>query len=171
MPDRIDMQPVTLDVVPVVLVTDKAREEGLAAANGRDLVQERVTQVVRLLAFVALLLFVVRALLGCAALDRAVPAFGVAHDAARVGCALLAASDGSSSEVLATTADMQRQILEAQADAAKQRGANRAEIEALQASVVALSAAVRANAEQILRASGDGPARLAPCPVAGEARP
>lgn len=165
MPDRIDPQPVTLDVVPVTMIENDTRREALAAANGRDLVHERVTQVVRFLGVVVLLLAAVRLLVGCAALERAVPAVGVAHDAARVGCALLAASDGSSSEVLATTADMQRQILEAQADVAKQRGANRAEIEALQASVVALSAAVRAHAEQILRASGDGPARLAPCPV------
>lgn len=64
MPDRIDMQPVTLDVVPVVLVTDKAREEGLGAANGRDLVLERINIVAGLAALVGLLVFVLACLMG-----------------------------------------------------------------------------------------------------------
>ena len=38
-----------------------------------------------------LLVFLVPFLVGCAALDHAVPALGVAHDVARAGCAILAA--------------------------------------------------------------------------------
>ena len=79
-----------------------------------------------------LLVFLVPFLVGCAALDHAVPALGVAHDVARAGCAILAASDGSSASVLAANQAMQRQVLDAQAQAAIERGANKAEIEALQ---------------------------------------
>ena len=56
---RIDPQPVTLDVVPVSMVEDEARREALAAANGRDLVQERVTRWMVVLAIVGLLAFVI----------------------------------------------------------------------------------------------------------------
>jgi len=81
---RIDPQPVTLDVVPVTMVEDATRREALAAANGRDLVQERVSQVVRFLGVVVLLLAIVRCLVGCAALERAVPGVAVARDVAKV---------------------------------------------------------------------------------------
>lgn len=163
---RIDPQPVTLDVVPVSMVEDATRREALAAANGRDLVQERVSQVVRFLGVVVLLLAIVRCLVGCAALERAVPAVGVAHDVAKVGCALLSASDGSSADVLAATANMQRAIVEAQADAAKQRGADQATIDALVRSIAVLSEVVRANAEKVVTAAGNGPAVLPVCPAA-----
>ena len=172
MKDRLDPQPVTLDVRPIELYRDEpGRAEALGAANGRDLVLERINLVAGLAAVVVALVFVLACLTGCAALDRAVPALGVAHDVARAGCAILAASDGSAAAVLAANQAMQRQVLDAQAQAAIERGANKAEIEALQASVVVLSAAVRASAEQIVRAAGNGPAKLAPCPADPPAEP
>ena len=162
-----------LSFAPVETIEDPRRHDRLAieAANGRDLVQDRVTRAVCFGAVVLALLFVARCLLGCAALEAAAPGLAVAHDVARAGCAILAASDGSSASVLAANQAMQRQVLDAQAQAAIERGANKAEIEALQASVVVLSAAVRASAEQIVRAAGNGPAKLAPCPADPPAEP
>ena len=165
---RIDPQPVTLDVVPVSMVEDEARREALAAANGRDLVQERVTQVVRFLAVVVALLAVVRLLCGCSPASLAAIGAGAstARDVAKIGCAILSETDGSSAQVLAATEAMRREILTAQADAAKARGADAATIDALVRSVALLSETVRANAAQVLEASGNGPARITPCPMA-----
>lgn len=164
---RIDPQPVTLDVVPVSMVEDKARREALAAANGRDLVQERVTQVVRFLAVVVALLAVVRLLCGCSPASLAAIGAGAstARDVAKIGCAILSETDGSSAQVLAATEAMRREILTAQADAAKARGADAATIDALVRSVALLSETVRANASQVVTAAGNGPARLTPCPA------
>ena len=164
---RIDPQPVTLDVVPVSMVEDEARREALAAANGRDLVQERVTQVVRFLAVVVALLAVVRLLCGCSPASLAAIGAGAstARDVAKIGCALLSETDGSSAQVLAATEAMRREILTAQADAAKARGADAATIDALVRSVALLSETVRANASQVVTAAGNGPARITPCPA------
>ena len=157
---RIDPQPVTLDVLPVSMVEDEARREALAAANGRDLVQERVTQVVCFLAVVVALLAVVRLLCGCSPASLAAMGTGAstARDVAKIGCAILSETDGSSAQVLAATEAMRREILTAQADAAKARGADAATIDALVRSVALLSETVRANASQVLEASGNGPA-------------
>lgn len=159
--DRIPPQPVTLTIVPSELA--ERDEDALAAANGRDLLLERINAVAVIAAVVAALAFVLGCLVGCAALDRAVPALGVAHDAARFGCALLAASDGSSSDVLAATARVQREVLEAQAEAAKQRGADREEIDTLLRTIAALSRLIEVRALDVVRAAGNGPARIAPC--------
>lgn len=165
---RIDPQPVTLDVVPVSMVEDDARREALAAANGRDLVQERVTQVVRFLAVLVALLAVVRLLCGCSPASLAAIGAGAstARDVAKIGCAILSETDGSSAQVLEATEAMRREILTAQADAAKVRGADAATIDALVRSVALLSETVRANAGRVLEASGNGPAKITPCAVA-----
>ncbi len=160
-----------LSFAPVESIDDPARREALLAASGVDLAQRRWTRFLRYATAALGLYVVVRLLTGCAALEAAAPGLAVAHDVARAGCAILAASDGSSASVLAANQAMQRQVLDAQAQAAIERGANKAEIEALQASVVVLSAAVRASAEQIVRAAGNGPAKLAPCPADPPAEP
>lgn len=105
--------------------------------------------------------------LGCSPATLAAIGAGAstARDVAKIGCALLSETDGSSADVLAATANMQRAILEAQADAAKQRGADAATIDALVRSVALLSETVRANASQVVTAAGNGPARLTPCPA------
>ena len=159
-----------LSFAPVDTIDDPARREALLAASGVDLVQRRWTRIFAWLG-VAVALWIALHLVGCAALEAAAPGLAVAHDVARAGCAILAASDGSSASVLEANQAMQRQVLDAQAQAAIEHGANKAEIEALQASVVVLSAAVRASAEQIVRAAGNGPAELAPCPVDLPAEP
>ncbi|OPZ03994.1 MAG: hypothetical protein BWZ09_02105 [Alphaproteobacteria bacterium ADurb.BinA305] len=63
--DRIDPQPVTLDVRPIELYRDEpGRAEALGAANGRDLVTERLNIVAGLAALVGLLVFVLACLMG-----------------------------------------------------------------------------------------------------------
>lgn len=158
---RIDPQPVTLDVVPVTMIENDTRREALAAANGRDLVQERVTQVVRFLGVVVLLLAAVRLLVGCTALEAA----RTAREVATVGCALLGAGDGSTADVLATTAKMQQALLEASAAAAKAHGADAATIDRLVASVAVLARTLEAASKPIVEAGGNAPARLPPCPA------
>jgi hypothetical protein len=60
--DRIDPQPVTLTIVPSELA--ERDEEALAAANGRDLLLERINAVAVIAGIVAALAFVLGAILG-----------------------------------------------------------------------------------------------------------
>lgn len=161
---RIDPQPVTLDVVPVALVNDKAREDGLAAANGRDLVQERVTHVVRVAAIVFALLFVIRCLCGCSELAAIGEGAKTARDVAKLGCAILNGTDGSSADVLARTQDLQRAILEADAKKAIEKGADAAQVEEDRRTIAALADTLRIVSSGIVKAAGNGPARLPACP-------
>ena len=165
--DRIDPQPVTLDVRPIELYRDEpGRAEALGAANGRDLVLERINIVAGLAAVVVALVFVLACLSGCAALERAVPAVGVAHDVAKIGCAILAASDGSSASVLDATSKMQRSILEAEAERAKGRGVSAETVDGLVTTIAALSRVIEANALRVVAAGGNGPAAVPACAVA-----
>lgn len=100
---------------------------------------------------------------GCAALG---PALTTARDVAKVGCAILQGTDGSSADVLASLAAMQRSIVEAQASDAAARGADKAAIAALLESTAKLAGAIAATSGQIVQAAGNGPARLQPCPIA-----
>ena len=54
-----------LRFAPVETIDDPLRREALAAAQGRDLVQERVTRWMVFAAIVGALLFVLRCLAGC----------------------------------------------------------------------------------------------------------
>jgi len=159
-------------VRPVELYRDEpGRAEALGAANGRDLVGVRVTRAVCFGAVVLALLFVARCLLGCAALEAAAPGLAVAHDVARAGCAILAASDGSSASVLAATANMQRSILEAEAERAKGRGVSAETVDGLVTTIAALSRVIEANALAVVKAGGNGPAAVPACPAAAEPKP
>ena len=154
---------VALQLVPVDTIDDPARREALAAADGVDLVKRRWTRFLRYATGVLGLYLLARLLTGCAALDAAVPALGVAHDVARAGCALLAASDGSSASVLEATSKMQRSILEAEAERAKGRGVSPETVDGLVATIAALSRVIEANALRVVVAGGNGPAALPPC--------
>jgi hypothetical protein len=54
-----------LRFAPVETIDDPLRRDALAAAQGRDLVQERVTRWMVFAAIVGALLFVLRCLVGC----------------------------------------------------------------------------------------------------------
>ena len=163
---RIDAQPRTLNVVPVDLLEERGRAEAIAAARGEDLLRDRINRIATVAGLVVLVLFVARCLLGCAALERAAPGLAVAHDVARVGCAILEGTDGSSADVLARTAAMQRTVLEGEAERAKERGADAATIDGLVASVAVLARALERASAPVVEAAGNGPAKLPPCPVA-----
>lgn len=68
---RIDLQPITLDVRPIELQDEPGRADALAAANGRDLVLERINIVAGLAALVGLLAFVAACLTSCSPADWA----------------------------------------------------------------------------------------------------
>lgn len=160
---RIDPQPVTLSIVPVTMTEDEVRREALAAARGRDLFAERFAAVVRFLGVVVLALAAVRMLTGCAALG---PGLQTARDVAKVGCAILEGTDGTSADVLARTAELQRAIVEASAARAKERSPSQAAaVDQLVASVAVLARALADATRPVIEASGNVPARLAPCPV------
>lgn len=158
-----------LTFAPVQTIEDPARADRLAAANGVDLVLRKWTRIGKWFALAVGVLVAVYLLTGCAALDRAVPAIGVAHDVAKAGCAILAATDGSSADMLAANQAMSRSIVEASAQTAKDRGADAATIDALVKSIAILSETVKANAVQVVQAAGNGPAKLAPCPATAAA--
>lgn len=163
MTDRIASQPVTLAIVPVELQDDPARAEALAASNGRDLSRERVTRTAITIAFFVVVLAVTRCLLGCAALAGAGPALQTARDVAKTGCAILAASDGSSADVLARTQDLQRAILATAAQDATAKGADVARVEQDMKTIAVLADALRTVSLAIVQAAGNGPAKLPPC--------
>lgn len=153
-----------LSFAPVETIEDPARHdrEALAAADGADLVLRRWTRIGRY-AVVALGLFLAaRLLVGCTALEAA----KTAREVATAGCALLGAGDGSTSDVLATTAKMQQALLEASAATAKANGADARTIDGLVASVAVLARTLEAASKPIVEAGGDAPAKLPPCPVA-----
>ena len=93
------------------------------------------------------------------------------RDVNGAGCALLAASDGSSADVLAATSSMQRSILEAEAERAKGRGVSPETVDGLVATIAALSRVIEANALWVVAAGGNGPAVVPACPVASEPKP
>lgn len=160
-----------LSFVPVDTINDPARREALLAASGVDLVQRRWTRFLRYMTALLGLYVLARLLTGCAALEAAAPGLAVAHDVARAGCAILAASDGSSASVLEANQAMQRSIIEADARTAKDRGADAATIDALVKSIAILSETIKANATQVVQAAGNGPAVVVPCPAAAEPKP
>lgn len=149
-----------LSLVPVDTLDDPARREALDAADGVDLVQRRWGRIFAWLG-VAVALWVALHLVGCTALEAA----RTAREVATVGCALLGASDGSTADVLATTKDMQRTLIEASAAAAKAHGADAATIDGLVASVAVLARTLEAASKPIVEAGGNAPARLPPCPA------
>lgn len=158
-----------LRFVPVDTIADPARREALDAADGADLVKRRWTRILKIATAVLAFYIAIQLFTGCAALARAVPAVGVAHEVAKAGCAILAASDGSSANVLAATASMQRSILEAEAERAKGRGVSAETVDGLVATVAALSRVIEANALRVVAAGGNGPAVMMPCPAAAAA--
>jgi len=88
-----------------------------------------------------------------------------AENVARAGCAILNAG-GTSQEVLAGLAALQKAIVEADAAAAARNGADKAVIAALLASTARMADALRVNAEQIGALAGEArPVALAPCPA------
>lgn len=158
--------PVTLTFAPVETIPDEDRRAALDAANGTDLVLRRWTRIGRGVVVALGLFLAVRLLVGCSELGAVGEGMRTARDVAKIGCALLGAGDGSTADVLAATAAMQKALLEASAAQAKANGANAATIDGLVASVVVLSRAVEANARPVVEAGGNAPARLPPCPVA-----
>ena len=104
-------------------------------------------------------------LLGCSALPAIGTGLQTARDVAKIGCAILEGTDGSSADVLAATDALRRDILTAQAESAKARGADAATIDGLVRSVAVLSETVRENAGKVVNAAGNGPAQFKPCPV------
>lgn len=161
-----------LRFAPVETIADPARREALDAADGADLVKRRWTRILKIATAVLALYIVIQLFTGCAALARAVPAVGVAHEVAKAGCAILAASDGSSASVLDATSKMQRSILEAEAERAKGRGVSAETVDGLVTTIAALSRVIEANALRVVEAGGNGPAVVAPCPApASEPKP
>ncbi len=160
-----------LSFAPVESIDDPARREALLAASGVDLAQRRWTRFLRYATAALGLYVVVRLLTGCAALEAAAPGLAVAHDVARAGCAILAASDGSSASVLEATSKMQRSILEAEAERAKGRGVSAETVDGLVTTIAALSRVIEANALRVVAAGGNGPAVVPPCPASAEPKP
>lgn len=88
-----------------------------------------------------------------------------AEAAARAGCAILTAG-GSSQDVLAGLAALQKAIVDADAAAAARNGADAAVIAALLASTAKMADALRVNAEQIATLAGkEHPVAIPPCPA------
>ena len=137
----------------------------LHEANGGSLDRDAAARWALRIFFAVLAAVLVSTCAGCAALAGAGPVLQTARDVARIGCAILSQTDGSSGDVLARTTAIQRQVLEAQAGIAADRGADRAVIEAQLRTIAALSDALRVASGAIVAAAGDGPAKLAPCPV------
>jgi len=163
---RIAPQPVTLAIVPVELHAPPETREALLASNGVDLVARRVRRLASVLAPIVFMLVLARLLTGCASLGAASAGLQTARDVAKAGCALLAATDGSTASALAVTADVQRELFANAAEEAKRRGADARTIDALAQTAAALAEALREASKPVVEAGGDAPAKLPPCPAA-----
>lgn len=120
-------------------------------------------------------LFLFPLLCGCSALGGIAGASAglkTAEDVARTACRLLENTDGSPDAVLAAIADLQKQIVQARARRAVERGADAATLEAMEASLAAMQASMVRVSGQIARLAGDAkPINVQPCQVAAPTAP
>lgn len=113
------------------------------------------------------LIFVLPLLCGCSALGGLAgvgAGLQTAESVAKTACAILQGTDGSSSAVLAALADLQKQIVEAQAARAAER-ADPAAVEAMLRALASLADAQRQTALQLGQLAGEHPVRIEPCPA------
>lgn len=155
-----------LRFAPVETIDDPDRADRLAAANGVDLVKRKWTRIAWGALLAVALFIAAHILVGCSELGAVGEGMRTARDVAKIGCALLGAGDGSTADVLATTKDMQRALIEASAATAKANGADARTIDGLVASVAVLARTLEAASKPIVEAGGNAPAKLPPCPVA-----
>lgn len=156
-------------LIPCELVArDPDTDRGLAVANGSS--PERLLTLRNALSvFVAVVVFIVLFLTsGCAEFSEGVK---TARDVAKIGCAILEGTDGSTADVLARTQDVQKEILSASAKVAVENGADAARVEQDMKTIAALAETLRQVSSPVVQASGNGPVKLTPCPAPSSPSP
>lgn len=105
--------------------------------------------------------------LGCSSLGAAVAGVQTAENIAKTACKLLESTNGDQDAVLAVLADLQKQIVQARARRAVERGANAATLAAMEESLSAMQASMAKMSGQISRLAGeDATVKVQPCPIA-----
>jgi MinD superfamily P-loop ATPase len=104
-----------------------------------------------------------RLVTGCSELGAIGTGIQTARDVAKVGCAILEGTDGSSADVLASLAAMQRAIVEAQATRAAEQDPQATA--AMLRTLAALAEGQAITARQLAALAGERPVKVEPCPV------
>jgi hypothetical protein len=135
-------------------------DRGLAVANGEN--PERLFTLRNALSvFIAVVAaFVLFLISGCAEFSEGMK---TARDAARIGCAILAGTDGTTKDLLNRTQDLQKEILDASAKIAVERGADAERVAQDMKTIAALAETLRLVSASVVQSSGNNPARLVPC--------
>lgn len=137
---------------------DTFTERGLAAANGAN-PDRALTFRDTLGVFAAFLVCLVMFLLsGC------VPGQGVktARDVARVGCALLQSTDGTSADVLDRMQELQRAVLESAAQQAAMKGMDADRLKQAMHTLEVLAEVLRKVSLAVVQEAGNSPVALEP---------
>lgn len=103
---------------------------------------------------------------GCSSLAALGQGAATARDVAKAGCAILAATDGTTGDTLRATQELQREILTASAGAAVASGADPSAVERDMKTIATLAEALRLASSAIVQQGGTAPAKLPPCPGA-----
>lgn len=129
---------------------------GLAVANGAS--SERLlTRRNAFIVFIGVVAFIALFLTsGCAELQTA-------RDVAKIGCAILEGTDGTTRDVLDRTQDLQKELLDASAKVAVAHGADAARVEQDMKTIAALAETLRLVSSSVVQSSGNSPAKLVPC--------
>lgn len=147
---------------------DPDTDRGLAVANGAN-PEQLFTLHNALYIFIAVVLFIGAFLLsGCAEFSEGVK---TARDVAKIGCAILQGTDGTTTDVLARTQDLQKELLAASAKIAIERGADPTRVEQDMKTIDALAETLRLVSSSVVQSSGNSPAKLVPCTPSSTALP
>lgn len=143
-----------------MLPRDPDTDRGLAVANGAN--PERLfTLRTALSVFVAAVAFIALFLIsGCAEFSEGVR---TARDVAKIGCAILEGTDGTTTDVLDRTQDLQKELLATSAKIAVAHVADAARVEQDMKTIAALAETLRFVSSNVVQASGNSPAKLVPC--------
>lgn len=133
---------------------------GLAVANGAS--SERLlTRRNAFIVFIGVVAFIALFLTsGCAEFSEGVK---TARDVAKIGCAILEGTDGTTKDVLDRTQELQKELLNASAKVAVAHGADAARVEQDMKTIAALAETLRLVSSSVVQSSGNSPAKLVPC--------
>lgn len=144
---------------------DEGTERGLLAANGAN-PDRGLTIRDAFGVFVFIMLFVILFLVsGCSSLEALGEGARTARDIARIGCAVLEGTDGSTKDVLERTQALQRELLATAAKEAAAQGVSEERLQQDMRTIEALADTLRTVSLAVVQASGNAPAKLAPCPT------
>lgn len=148
-----------------LLPKDPDTERGLAAANGIN-PDRALTLRGAFAALTAVAAFIILFLVsGCSSLEALGEGAKMARDAAKIGCAILEGTDGTTKDVLERTQALQRELLTSAVQTAAAKGVDENRLQQDMRTIEALADTLRTVSLAVVQASGNTTAKLNPCPA------